>query len=165
MLYLVSEVTTETSVSVEVKEAFITVNLECINISNTTCYRSVYKLSYRAETPPQCASESTRALGGYPHHEYRRVTKMITKNVENSTHKTMATAVARIAGTKCDIEKATVSPSALTYAKGAGVEATRHRAFFSLLEGPSLGAHQPEGKEGDKGMSQGLCGVGKQYGR
>jgi len=99
-----------------------------------------------------------------PHHDYRKVAKVVTEHVKKSTYKTveaLATAVARVACTKCDIEKVTVSvekPSALAFAKGAGVEVTRHRAFFNLVEGPNLEAHQPENEEegssGDRGASK-----------
>ena len=88
-----------------------------------------------------------------PHYDYRKVVKVVTEHVEKSTYKTveaLATAVARVACTKCEIEKVTVSvekPSALNFAKGAGVEVTRHRAFFTLAEGPSLEAQQALGEE------------------
>lgn len=79
-----------------------------------------------------------------PHYDYRRVAQVVTEHVEKSIYKTveaLATAVARVACIFCEIEKVTVSvekPSALTFAKGAGVEITRHRAFFDLKEGTSM---------------------------
>lgn len=75
-----------------------------------------------------------------PHYDYKKVAMVITENVEDSTFKTveaLATAVARVACTECDIEKVTVAvekPSALTFAEAAGVEITRHRAFFERNE-------------------------------
>ena len=88
-----------------------------------------------------------------PHYDYRKVAKVVTEHVEKSTYKTveaLATAVARVACTRCEIEKVTVSaekPSALTFAKGAGVEVTRHRAFFNLVDGLDLETQQALGKE------------------
>jgi len=95
-----------------------------------------------------------------PHYDYRKVAKVVTEHVEKSTYKTveaLATAVARVACTKCDIEKVTVSvekPSALTFAKGAGVEVTRHRAFFNLVEGPTHQLEDEERSSGDRRASK-----------
>ncbi|RPB26036.1 Dihydropteroate synthase [Terfezia boudieri ATCC MYA-4762] len=112
-------------------------------VLNLTLHKPINKGSCRVE----------QRLAFDPHYDYRKVVKVVTELVEKSTYKTveaLATAVARVACTKCEIEKVTVSiekPSALTFAKGAGVEITRHRAFFDLIEDPSLKAQQAVGEE------------------
>ncbi|KAI5795485.1 Dihydropteroate synthase-like protein [Peziza echinospora] len=87
-------------------------------------------------------------LGFDPHYDFRRVVKVVADHVEKSTYKTveaLVTAVARVACTTCGIEKVTVAvekPSALTFADCAGLEVTRHRAFFEQSEttSPELAA-------------------------
>lgn len=91
-----------------------------------------------------------------PHYNYKKVAMVVTKSVEKSTFKTveaLATAVARVACTECDIEKVTVGvekPSALTFAEAAGVEITRHRAFFERNEDLSLGTDKRLDLKGGK---------------
>ncbi|KAF8455029.1 Dihydropteroate synthase-like protein [Kalaharituber pfeilii] len=76
------------------------------------------------------------------HYDYRKVAKVVTECVERTSYKTveaLATAVARVVCVQCEVDKVTVSvekPSALTFADCAGVEITRHRAFFERIEGP-----------------------------
>lgn len=90
-----------------------------------------------------------------PHYDYREVAKVVTEHVEKSAYKTveaLATVIARVACTQCKIEKVTVSvekPSALAFADCAGVEITRHRAFFEWKE-PTGGE-----TEGGSGVQKG----------
>lgn len=80
---------------------------------------------------------STRGAEGY---DWRAITNALSNHVEKSDYKTVeafVTALAREACVTCGVPKVTVraeKPSALTFAKTAGVEITRERSFFELEE-------------------------------
>ncbi|CAG8559627.1 1150_t:CDS:2 [Diversispora eburnea] len=69
-------------------------------------------------------------------HNYRTIVRTISKHVEESSYKTVeafSTAIARIAITQCNVKKITVrveKPSALIFAKSAGIEITRTDGHF-----------------------------------
>lgn len=69
-------------------------------------------------------------------YDYRKVANAVTEYVEKSDFKTVeafVTAIAKVVCKDCGVDKVTVraeKPSALTFAKAAGVEITRHKSFF-----------------------------------
>ncbi|KAJ3049583.1 trifunctional dihydropteroate synthetase, partial [Rhizophlyctis rosea] len=73
-------------------------------------------------------------------HNYRTITRIVSKYVEESNYKTVeafALSVARLMIVTCHVPKVTVrveKPSALVFAQGAGVEITRDRSDFGLGE-------------------------------
>ena len=81
-------------------------------------------------------------------HNYRTITRIVSKYVEESNYKTVeafALSVAKLMIITCHVPKVTVrveKPSALVFAQGAGVEITRDRADFGLAEREEA-AHTP----------------------
>jgi dihydroneopterin aldolase/2-amino-4-hydroxy-6-hydroxymethyldihydropteridine diphosphokinase/dihydropteroate synthase len=83
-----------------------------------------------------------------PHYDVGAITRIVSEYVENSDYKTIeafVTALAREICITCGIPKVTVraeKPSALAFAKAAGVEITREKSFFEI-EGatPKDGTH------------------------
>lgn len=71
-------------------------------------------------------------------HNYRTIVRSISDYVEESSYKTvesLATSIARVAVLRNRVEKIKVrvdKPSAIMFAKSAGVEVERDRAFFEL---------------------------------
>lgn len=78
------------------------------------------------------------SAGGTESYDWRAITNALSDDVEKSDYKTVeafVTALAREACVTCGVPKVTVraeKPSALTFAKAAGVEITRERSFFEL---------------------------------
>ncbi|KAI5792838.1 Dihydropteroate synthase-like protein [Pyronema domesticum] len=70
-------------------------------------------------------------------YDFRKITTTVSEYVEKSDYKTVeafVTSLAREATVTCGVEKVSVrmeKPSALTFAKAAGVEITRERSFFA----------------------------------
>jgi dihydroneopterin aldolase/2-amino-4-hydroxy-6-hydroxymethyldihydropteridine diphosphokinase/dihydropteroate synthase len=78
-------------------------------------------------------------VGGFDKgYDFRAITNTVSEYVEKSDYKTVeafVTALAKEACVTCGVSKVTVraeKPSALTFAKAAGVEITRERSFFEL---------------------------------
>lgn len=74
-----------------------------------------------------------------PNYNFRDVVNAVSSHVEASDYKTVEAFVTEVARVccGCGIEKVTVrceKPSALTFAKAAGVEVTREKAFFEVEE-------------------------------
>jgi len=71
-------------------------------------------------------------------YDFRTIAGRVAEHVEKSEYKTVeafVTALAREACVTCGVSKVTVQaekPSALTFAKAAGVKITRERSFFAL---------------------------------
>ncbi|KAI8821327.1 Dihydropteroate synthase-like protein [Fimicolochytrium jonesii] len=69
-------------------------------------------------------------------HNYRTITRTVSKYVESTNYKTveaLATSIARLLIKQCHVPKVTVrveKPSAIVFAAAAGVEITRDRAYF-----------------------------------
>ncbi|KAJ3278336.1 trifunctional dihydropteroate synthetase [Borealophlyctis nickersoniae] len=78
-------------------------------------------------------------------HNYRTITRTISRYVEQSRYKTveaLALSIAKVMVESCHVPKVTVrveKPSALVFAAGAGIEITRDRASFGL-ETPADGS-------------------------
>ncbi|KAJ3153240.1 trifunctional dihydropteroate synthetase [Geranomyces variabilis] len=73
-------------------------------------------------------------------HNYRTITRSVSKYVESTDYKTveaLATSIAKLLIQQCHVPKVTVrveKPSAIVFAAAAGVEITRDREYFDLEE-------------------------------
>ncbi|KAJ3033213.1 trifunctional dihydropteroate synthetase [Rhizophlyctis rosea] len=82
-------------------------------------------------------------------HNYRTITRTVSKYVEESNYKTVeafALSIAKLMICSCHVPKVTVrveKPSALVFAQGAGVEITRSRSDFGLEEAKEASAAPP----------------------
>lgn len=106
-------------------------------------------------------SSAATAVEFDPHYDFRTAAKKALAHIEASSYLTVeafVTEVAKALCLDCGIEKVTVraeKPSALTFAKAAGVEVTRERSFFAV-EAPI--------KDGEKGTHDVFLALGSNLG-
>lgn len=103
---------------------------------NLTVYSGLERLR-QASLPPGSTANTALDVVNRPHN-YRTIVRSISDYVESSSYKTvesLCTSIARVAVLRNRVERIKVrvdKPSAIMFAKSAGVEVERDRAFFEL---------------------------------